>query len=464
MKEKRKNIGVMLIILIILIFGLRLLNVEGKLYIQNYIIDYVSFAVMLGVFFVVWSNSHYDIFDPFFFVSIIYIMLFTVTPMIDLSIREINWYGVDLFPYGIKGTLIALIGYIMFAFFYKNSVVFHGKKMWKEDRICSFQYDKNKVLIYTLGAWIVCFGCTMLYFISSGKGIQYVLSLGFLGDVADQNITESASVGFLSMFSYSLITLCLVYNQFSENKLISGVLFYITLIIQLLRGFRFIVLILVLAFFINYYLQRKKRPSLKIVIVLLAIIIFAIGIMGFYRAASRTGTMNTLNWNEFNSQAIVDAIFDNFRIYKTYYAVIKSVPDIIPHMFGKQMFIYTIIMFIPRFIWSGKPNNPGMDAIKVGISDYAAKAGQAYPNIGEFYYEFGIIGVIIFMAFFGWLLRKIKYHYFYSDDILDRIVIAIWIPATFQLIIRGYTPSNFYLLVFLLLPIWIIRRLCRRKL
>lgn len=464
MNSKKTGSIITFVILFLIIFWVMMgNNVSGIIYIKNYIVNLISFSIMIIIFFGVWSKSGYDIFEPFFLVSVIYIILFTVTPMLDLSTHEIEWFGIDLFQYGIQGTLIALIGYLAFVLFYATKIVLGGKEYFR--KTCTYQYEYNceKVSFYALIAWLFCFSCSMIYFAADGKGITYVLSLGFLTGATEVNIGGSASVGFLSLLTYSLIPLYFIYMHFAKRKVIGYAMFYTTLMIQLLRGFRFIVVIMILAMLMISYLNKRTRPSMKTIFLIGLILMTVIGIMGFYRGASRGGTMNSLNWNEFNINTILDSVIGNFRIYKTYYAVIKTVPSMVSYMYGKQIFIYTIIMFIPRMVWPGKPGNPGMDAIKIGLSDYAAAAGQAYPNIGEFYYEFGIIGVIIFMSFFGWLLRKIKYRYLYSNDPLDIIIISIWVPSTLQLVIRGYTPSNFYLLVFMLMPIWLLRKLCSTK-
>lgn len=458
--NNRTVISVVAVFFILVAFMLVCPKNIGEIYWKNYAVDYLSFAVMLIIFLVVWSRNGYDIFEPYFFVSVIYIILFTVTPMIDLILGEVEWFGVDLFPYGIKGTIIALIGFCFFSFSYSTSIVIGNRTYFCEEPKYVYEYNKEKITRFALIGWVFCFACSMQYFMAAGKGVGYILSLGFLSDTTEGSIGGSASIGFTSMFTYSLIPLYLIYNRFCKNKKVSYALFYGTIAVQFIRGFRFIVVVLVLSVFIGHYLTKEKRPLLKDIIGLVLLLLIAIGVVGFCRSSTRSGSMSTLDWGEFGVDTIVDAILGNLRIYKTYYAVIKAVPESVSYMFGQQMFVYTAIMFIPRMIWPSKPGNPGMEAVISGISEYAANAGQAYPNIGEFYYEFGVVGVMVFMFLFGWMLRKIKVRYLYSKDPLDIIVISIWISSTLQIVIRGYTPSNFYLLLFMLMPIKLLRLLC----
>lgn len=429
----------------------------SQIYLTNYIVDLISYLIMATIFLVIFARARLDIFQPYVFISVIYLLLFTIAPMIDIKQREFLWFGVDLFPYGIKGTLLALVGYMVFSIFYICAI--KKEKIVKKEYI----YNENRVRFLAIIGWLFCFLCSLKYFLTTGKGMSYILTLGFLTDTTEGSIGGASNLGFLAMFTYSLIPLCLIYFNFSKNKLIKYILLYTTLAIQLLRGFRFIVIILLGAMIIIYYLKRKRRPTLKVGLLILIGALLLIGIMGFYRNAIRSGNMHLLNWEEFDFSFIGDAVMGNLRIYKTYYSVIKAVPDMVDYMFGQQMFFYTAIMLIPRILWPAKPSNPGMEAVAVGISDYAVASGQAYPCLGEYYYEFGVLGILVFMSCFGILMRKIKNRYLYSHDILDIITIAIWIPSTLQLVIRGYTPSNVYLMLFLLMPIKLIRTLCQYR-
>ena len=57
-------------------------------------------------------------FEPIYFITIIYAVLYFVTPIYDILTGEYLWFGYDLFEYGVESTLIALTGYIVFYIFY----------------------------------------------------------------------------------------------------------------------------------------------------------------------------------------------------------------------------------------------------------------------------------------------------------------------------------------------------------
>lgn len=90
-----------------------------------------------------------------------------------------------------------------------------------------------------------------------------------------------------------------------------------------------------------------------------------------------------------------------FEIFKTYYGIMKHIPKDLSYTYGQQIFLYTLIMFIPRALWTSKPEPVTRSVITTSISAYANMAGTAYPYIGEYYHEFGVAGVIVGCFIFG---------------------------------------------------------------
>ena len=86
-----------------------------------------------------------------------------------------------------------------------------------------------------------------------------------------------------------------------------------------------------------------------------------------------------------------------------------------------------ILFFVPRSIWSGKANDTG--------SLVASDALQPYTNLSaplwlEGYIDFGFVGVVAYLAFWGWLMRR-------ADDLFVRgnsRFARFWVP-----LIAGYS-------------------------
>ena len=106
-----------------------------------------------------------------------------------------------------------------------------------------------------------------------------------------------------------------------------------------------------------------------------------------------------------------------------------------------------------------------MKAIALGIDDYAVRAGYAYPLIGEYYYSCGTFGVIFYMGILGmWLARNAVRYRVNAQKIPDLVIYSVTVALLFQVIIRGYTPGNFYLILALYIPYWAVDWYYRKQL
>mgnify|MGYP002600366856 FL=1 len=206
------------------------------------------------------------------------------------------------------------------------------------------------------------------------------------------------------------------------------------------------------------YIKEKKRPSVILIIALLLLLSISVGFIGGIRDDMRAGNGigNSIN-SIIQFEYITSVIIDNFSIYKTYYGIVQNIPSIMNYTFGKLMFMYTLIMFIPRWIWSSKPNPISQKINEIAVSKYASKAGTAYPYLGEYYHEFGVFGIMFFSYFFGKICSWLKIK-MYEINIHSIILYSSICPLLLQIMIRGYTPSNFYLIIFSVLPIIILKK------
>lgn len=159
-----------------------------------------------------------------------------------------------------------------------------------------------------------------------------------------------------------------------------------------------------------------------------------------------------------SAELVYDIILDNFSIVKTYYGIVLNIPNEMGYTLGRQIILYTAIMLIPRAVWLSKPQPILRDVISASVTEYSARAGTAYPYVGEYYHEFGIFGVIVLSLILGKLLGRLKC-YMFKSDIHSQIVYATVFPLVFQILIRGYTPSNFYMIVFVILPVIISKNM-----
>lgn len=464
--NRRNNTVIMLFCFLVSILFLDLITPANLsiVYRNNWICDSICLELSLLTLILLYNKGKIDIYSPVVFVSAIYILMFFITPLYDIYVGETSVFGVtDLFNYGVKGSLVALLGFWSFLFFY--FVRYQSIDFAKGDR-CAYELPsslKRNVEQLVLVAWIFVF-CLGIFIVIATQGfsISYILSFGLLGNSTAFE-TTSTSLGFIGQFTRSIVTLYLIYFSVSKNRTGKIVLFILTAGLETINGFRYMIVILVCGLFFFYHMKAKKKISgVKIagIVLLLAIIV---GVVGYTRNAVRSGM--GVQMSGFTMQSIMDAVLGNFRIYKSYYSIIKAVPAMTNYIYFDQILIYTLVMAIPRAIWPGKPLNPGTEAQLYGMNAAAVASGFAYPCLGEYYYGFGTIGVIVFMGMLGsWQAKNSNKYRSNASTELDFVIYCISVPLMLQLVIRGYTPSNFYLILALFIPYWIFNSYIRKRL
>ena len=182
-------------------------------------------------------------------------------------------------------------------------------------------------------------------------------------------------------------------------------------------------------------------------------------LMTTFRVAIRSGV--GIDTSIINGDMIKDsfdsAFWDNLRIYKNVYGMIPVIPSQYDYVWGRQIVIGTIVMMIPRALWPGKISSYGGEGLTTLIGPNIA-SGQAYPALGEYYYAAGFLGILFFMGLYGHWAKGLKNKYMNNVNSLDLIYFSVLLGCNLQLIIRGYFPSNFWYLVFAILPIWVVRK------
>ena len=176
---------------------------SADIYLQNYIVDSICLVVSVFLLLNLYVWDKIDVFSPFSFFSLIYILMFFITPIYDIIIGEILWFDVDLFAYGVKGSLYALLGYFVFYLAYKNKFTskrnqINYVKEYKSD-VFSNETSRNKILFISIG-YVICLFANIFYLVrSGGNSILYILTLGIMG--GSNTVNTVADIGAISMLS-----------------------------------------------------------------------------------------------------------------------------------------------------------------------------------------------------------------------------------------------------------------------
>ena len=400
-----------------------------------------------------------DLFSPLLLVTLIHLLLFEFTPLLCLLTNDLLLLGQDLWGGCVKGTWVSTIGYLALTAAYLFS---HGGKVKRElmvDQSDVHTDRSNLCLQINVVIWIFAFLAHVYYLRSTGKNLAYVLTLGMSRLSAATQ--QSSIIQFLGEIAYAMLPSYLYIAVFSKKKIWKIVLFYLMTVTFVARGFRFIIVAIIVGPMILYCLMEEKRPRFRHVLLVFLLLMAMITVVGSMRVDFRAGkgiTQESLS--NMTLDSAIEAVKGNFEIFKAYYGITERIPSLMGYTYGKQIFLYTLIMMIPRFIWPGKPQPPLRAILRISVCPYAIAAGTMYPYIGEYYHEFGVLGVIVCCILLGYFCKRLA-RFKESKNIHSLILFSTVYPLLLQVLIRGYTPSNCYMLLFVVIPIAISALIAR---
>lgn len=395
-------------------------------------------------------NKEFYIFEPIVFVLFMYYMIFVFTPIINILTDNMDIFGTNTMEGCMKGTFVFVIGFISLMIGYNKRIrlvlggVEQGLCVKKKHVI---EYDKKSLLKYSYFIWGGAVGIYLVYNLMTGRNLLYMLSFGFLSK--GMNMSQGYTVDFLSMIIYCSFLPMMNILIIEESKLLKFFVYFVTCVPVATRGFRSVLIIPLLAPFIYYYVKYKKTPRIKVLFGVLGMIILMLGVIANTRSSMRIG--NGLYLKNYSYLDGIEGVLDYFGSYKAFYGAVMKYPSVYKYTYGAQM-LYSLIMYIPRFFWPGKPSGLIQEVIGNSTNEIARASGSAWPNIGEYYTDGGILSVVIWMSILGIVFRKMKKMY---ESSTQSYVIAycLLLPGLIPVIAYGYTAGNLPTIVFMLLPL-----------
>ncbi len=431
----------------LLIGGLLILNFPQEGYNDNerqlFITLLVSYFIIMGFVVAAILNRNIYIFEPFSFITLLYVGIFILRPIQDLYTHSVSYAGRNLVDSGVKSTILFTVGYIFFyiGYFMKKNYTEPEKKLLKKE------YPDMTGLLVTM--WAFFFICCIICQFSQGFSLRYIFSLGSSGE-REINSNNSLLL-FLSNFATSLLVVWIMIIVKSKNDAVKIVITALTVVYLIMRNSRWLMLILILAPITYFYTKRNKSPKIAYLLSagFVALVLFAWMQLNRYNIAMGR-TVQGLGEEGLTFQFLMSPFDSDLTTYTTFYGMVGNFPDIHPYMLGRT-FLYMFVLFVPRFLWPSKPDNPVRDMVENSLGSVARINGRAVANIGEFYANFGIIGIIILMFVFGYIVSRLKH--LYKDPSENRLIIySVLYPLMFQWVARGNFSSNFYYTLFAFIP------------
>ena len=429
-----------------------------------YFLCFTIITILLAVPLVIGSvTRRMDPFDPTTIIAASYFLYFVYAPIRNLIGGQYYFFGKLIMPLLPRGFLYLAFGIVgMWAGYYAT-----GMARRAANSVPAPPEAHQGVVLY---AWIIA-GVALISFNAyvhlAGLSWVRLLTLGQLKTApsAIQEFTTSGRSAF-SNYLYSTLdwltsALMLLYAFSHRGRKWLLAAFIAVFLVYTTIGFRFRVVILVLAPVIYHYLSIRRRPGVLRMAAVAVGMMLLIGAIGQSRSSFRAGT--NVEASSFSVASSSETFANDLDLYQGYLAIVDDFPRDHSYLWGSS-FAYLLIQPIPRGLWPDKPEAPVGTIVDVILGPDALDAGIAFPNVGEFYANFGAAGLFACMWAFGFLAR-VLYEYLnqHEDNDWARIIYAVTIPFLVQVISRGYFVQIFQEAAFLLLPLVFGMWICRRR-
>jgi oligosaccharide repeat unit polymerase len=407
-----------------------------------------------------------DPLEPVYLAAVAYFLYFVFAPASDLLAGEKYFFGKLVTPLVPRGSAFLAVGIVaMWAGYYARGI---GRRIARAipgpsnrpDGAVAYACVLGLVALVLFGTYIQIAGLSWLRFLSLGQ-VHHALSSSD-GSLGSENPFQNY---FYSTVDWLTVAFMLLYAFSRRGRVWLLPIFACLLLIYTTIGFRYRVLILVMAPVVYWYLAGRRRPGVVVMVTAALCCIGMIGIIGNTRRAFRTGS--DVETDQLSLESTGESFTRSLDIYQPYLAIVDAFPDRRQFLWGSS-FAYLLVQPIPRRLWPDKPEAPIKRIDRMILNDVAAKSGVAYPNVGEFYVNFGVLGIAVGMWLFG-ISMRILYEYLrkHEDNDWARIAYALALPFLVQVISRGYFVQIAQEAAFLFVPLvggmWVLRRRARAR-
>ena len=398
-----------------------------------------------------FSKDKSEIWSPITFVSLT-LIYYVIKP--SLGPLDHHDLGANTSQYQFLFYLVTLV-------FYVSLLI--GFKRTKQASYLKFNSIANESNVQRFA--IILFVIAMVCYIPF-RGFRYTISADDAGVLAERTGFVSYFVDLISLFVCSC---CLAIVGLKDRaagafkkRIVVYVIIYFTLVIFIVAGFRFRLVILLLAIATTYHLYPKPQKinyKVFVPIAIAAYLLFAVMDTarqygaGINLAEARTLTLADASKGAGESDAVCC-----FSIITIDYATKHNL------YYGIEPVVNAVFMPIPRAVFPWKPDGNYMRDIQVKVLGTSAN-GAAMLNYIEGYLSLGFLGVIIYGLCMGWLCKKIWSNYRNNPTSISALILlGIFNGFCYQWISRGYLGGNFNSFIyFVILPWWICSFINKRK-
>jgi hypothetical protein len=411
-----------------------------------------------------------DPFEPFLVFVIAYGVMFVVRPASMLAQHKLVFEGpvrpLDVSPHFTRMLVLALVGAVSFTIGYVLPV---SRRLAGRNTQTDDQVDRRR-LILLVGACTAAGLLAFAAFAASGDGTRTfgeILHADKTALAAGEGTYRYLWLGFFVLVPAAAVLYALGLELRRPVIVIcAAALGFVVLLNVLPLGNRTVLLPLLGAFFVLYYLERGRRPRWRMLALLALIAVFVSPFLSDLRGRGTRGEGITATIARTAKPSRLAQPFTtgpDSEMAPALAAALSVVPDRIPYQHGRVIFEDLVFRPVPRALWNGKPQIPRDKLIKA-IWPVEAARGALNPEFSVllyFYWDFGIVGVVLGMAVFGMGARYLYQHFCRRKDLLSsRVIFAL----SLWFVVIGLRDSPVDTIVwaaFLVFPAWVILRAAR---
>ena len=309
--------------------------------------------------------------------------------------------------------------------------------------------------IYWIGVslFIVALFCYVPF-----RGFRYTISAEDSTRLTARTGVVSYLIDLISLFcaSCSLLLFSIKITSINsvKKKLTFGLIWYLSLVVYIVGGFRLRIVWFLLTLLTTYHLGVVvKRPRYLVIICLAVISYLGFSIMDSarnYGAGIDLEKASELSMDEISDGAGENVDVSCFSISVLDYACNYD------YRIGFEPLVTAALMPIPRSLFPWKPDGGYLKDLQLGVMGNSDE-GAAFLIFVEAFISFGWIGVILYGLFVGWLSGLFWRNYKRNPSSIGAVVLlALYNGFCYDWYARGYMAGIFNnFMYYIIVPFWL---------
>ncbi len=423
----------------------------------------MAVTIVLGALpWLLWTRGSMDFFEPVYFVSLLYVLVFFLRPLqilYDYHARSrFMPADLELFQWVL---LVGALGFVCFRVGYASRI---GASMGRRLPNVSGPWQHHRVV--RIAAMYTLIGIVGFSFAATQAG---GFSL-FFGTLRGRRLLGEQGYWILASTLVLVQAATIVVGTYYFKTRRLGALFVFSLVLSVAAGLSLgsrseVLIVLVTLLVIFYYLRRFRPGRLVTNTVLIglfagAALLFVVTQVAVRKQLLEGGELGEISLTSLATEDIASRFLDEFSQFDWFVIVRNIAPRELPFQYGKT-FLEFFSRFVPRAIWPEKP-----DPISFRISMMVGGARSGHPStiLGELYLNFNVLGIIVGSLIIGIILRAL-YAYLQQNRSNPAVILlyAYTFASLHRFFTRAFAPKMFGFLLFLVPTILALRLVEQRK-